>query len=161
MADPLSIFSATTATISICRDVLRFVNSIRTADESFQSLRKQTQSLSEVLDSLQANFRQPLVKQKIKSSQDGHQRYGHEGTYWRSVKQSMDDCRETLQKLERILNPSKRRGIIARMFRGARLVMKKDEIDKYWQEITFYRETMKFVLQWITSHLLTSYLELV
>ena len=152
MGDPLSIFSATATAITICGNVLQYANDFRTAGEDFQSLTKQTQSLSEVLDALYAEFKQPLVNKKIKSSQDIDQRYGHEGTYWRSVKQSMDDCRETLQKLQRILSTSKSGGLMNRVFKRVKLVMQKDEIEKYWQEITFYRETMKFALQWITLY---------
>jgi hypothetical protein len=152
MADPLSIFSATATAITICGNVLQYANDIRTADEDFQSLTKQTQSLAKVLDALYAEFKQPLVKRKIKSSQESDQLYGHEGIYWRSVKQSMDDCRETLQKLQGILSTSKSGGFMSRVFKRVKLAMQKDEIEKYWQEITFYRETMKFALQLITRH---------
>lgn len=31
-------------------------------------------------------------------------------------------------------------------------MMQKDDIDKYWQESAFYRETMNFALQWITLY---------
>lgn len=152
MTDPLSIFSATATVISICGIVLRYANAIRTADADFQSLKNQTQGLAEVLDYLHVNFKRLPIRQHINATHDSDEGDWPERTYWKSVKVTIDDCRETLQKLEIVLRRCASGGILGRAFRGLRLEMQNDDINQYLQQINFYRNTINFACQWLNLY---------
>ena len=147
MGDPLAIFSATVTAMDICGKVLRYADCISNTDTGFDSLKRQTQGLSNVLHELYTSFKQPIVMERINASQDENQQNGDEGVYWRSVKQSIDDCQKTLQNLEFAL----RHGVRS-ILRPIRLKMGKNDIDKYFQEINFIRETLNLALQWLTLY---------
>ena len=148
MAEPLSIFSITITAITICSNLLRYVRCIRTADMNFEPLQRQLQRLHDVLDNLRDQFEQPIIQQTIRAVQRDFRR-AHEARYWETVKMSITDCGQTLQRLQGLLNCAQGGGVFMRLIRGVRLEDYRDKIERLLQEVIFFRETMQFACQWL------------
>src|SRR5271154_5929880 len=97
--DPLSITTASVHLVGACAKlsgyIYTLINKSRTVDTAIHVLDIEIKSLSGVLGSIATSFSDPLVASVALEAQTGHA-----GQYWKTVKSSMDDCRDMLTNLE-------------------------------------------------------------
>jgi hypothetical protein len=100
--EPISIATAAVHLVGACGKlsgyIYTFVKQSQMVDTTVHVLDIEVKSLSDILGSIATSFSDPLVASVALESQTGH-----EGRFWKTVKRSMDDCKGTLAKLERIL----------------------------------------------------------
>ena len=146
----MDIFGTTVVAIGIVGKFLQYARSVNAADTNLKLLFDRTEHLSELLGTLHVNFQTPFVQRMITESQNRHPR-GYEGTFWRSIGRSIEDCTELLQKLETTLRNAARGGAgMSRIFRGVRMQFQQGEIVGYLDQIDLYRETIQFAMTWLT-----------
>jgi hypothetical protein len=107
------------------------------------------ESLSHVLRSINTSFSDPSL---AKVALNAHT--GHEAQHWENVRQSMRDCKETLERLEQVLEKVNKgdSGFLWRPKKTIKLNMKMETIALLKQEIAAYRQTMQLSLQLITVY---------
>ena len=152
--DPFTIATTAASIVGVCAKVsstiITYIQNTLVIDTTVDALRIEIDSLAHVLDTLGSSFKDASLAGTALESQTGH-----EGEHWRHVKRSMDDCKATLEKFQRILdrvNKVEVRGIMRRSIKKVKLDMKSGDIDLLKQQIAAYRRTMQLSLQLITVY---------
>ena len=96
--DPLSIAASSATLVAACVSISGFMNRIQSVDTAAQILGIETDSLSKVLGDISMSFSDPSLAKIVLKLQTGH-----EAVHWRSVQQTMEDCKETLGDLRGVL----------------------------------------------------------
>jgi len=100
--DPLSIRTASAALISLCAKVTGqiylFVSKARLVDDAIRTLRIEIESLSEALLFSKQCFDDPLLTATVLTARTRHER-----RHWLNVHRVLDDCGNTLKRLNDIL----------------------------------------------------------
>jgi Fungal N-terminal domain of STAND proteins len=150
--EPISIATAAVHLVGACGKlsgyIYTFVQQSQMVDTAVHFLDIEVKSLSDILGSIATSFNDPLVASVALESQTGH-----EGQYWRTVKRSMNDCKGTLENLERILERVGKResgGFFGRTRKHIKFAMNLSEIDLFKQQVAGYRQTMQLALQMIS-----------
>jgi hypothetical protein len=151
--DPISIITASATLVRLCATtsgyIFTFVTNARNVDTAITTLGVEIHSLSQVLGSINDSFNDSSLASSALSSQTGH-----EAQHWRNVQRSMDDCKNTLENLVRVLE-NVRRGsgsFLARARSQVSFGMSSAEITSLKQQIAAYRQTMQLSLQLITVY---------
>jgi hypothetical protein len=152
--DPFTIATTAGSIVAVCAHVssaiYTYIQNTLGVDTAVDGLRIEIDSLSQVLGTLGSSFRDASLAGTALESQTGH-----EGEHWRHVKRSMDDCKSTLERFQRILdrvNKSEIRGIMRRPVKKLKLDMSSSDIDILKHQLTSYRRTMQLSLQLITVY---------
>jgi len=150
--DPLSIAVSSASLLASCAKVsgviYTAINKIQNVDGTIQTLAIEISSLSQVLASLTTTLKDPLLTRSVFSSQTKH-----EIQHWENVKQCMDDCKDTLSNLERLVEScgnSGKTGWFASSKKFVRLSMNSEAISQSQMKITSYTRTLQLSLQLIT-----------
>lgn len=145
--EALSIVSASVSVAKLCRQIYTIIDSVKNVDTSIRVLGIEINSLSGVLETINATFSEESLASSVVELH-----MGHEGQYWQTVKQSINDCRATLTSLERILEGVRlEEGQILRQPRTRmKLTWRSTEITLHKQQIAAYRQTLQLALQMIT-----------
>jgi len=152
--DPISIATASASLVITCSKLMGYIytiiNKCQNVDSAVQVLSIEIDLLSRVLASISTSFNNPLLATAALRSQTGH-----EAQHWRDVRQSMDDCKSTLEDLERILESIKKEsgGFLWRPKKLIRLEMKSTEIQLLKQQVNAYRQTLHLLLQLINVYI--------
>jgi hypothetical protein len=153
MVEPLSIVASSTALVATCIKLTHYIwsyhNKVQTVDTALRVLGIEIDQLSGVLGSICTSFSDPVIAGAALDVQTGH-----EAQHWRNVRQSMEDCKETLSKLEGVLGRFNKveGGIWRRTKKVVKLGMKGEDIAMLKQQITAYRQTMQLSFQIITVY---------
>jgi hypothetical protein len=125
------------------------VTNANNVDTAITTLGVEVNSLSQVLSSIHDSFSDSSLANAALSSQTGH-----EAQHWRNVQRSMDDCKDTLENLVRVLENVRRGsgGFLARAKSQISFKMSSAEITSLKQQIAAYRQTMQLSLQLITVY---------
>jgi hypothetical protein len=152
--DPISIIAASATLVRLCATtsgyIFTFVTNANNVDTAITTLGVEVTSLSQVLSSIHDSFSDSSLANAALSSQTGH-----EAQHWINVQRSMDDCKDTLENLVRVLENVRRGsgGFLARALRSQiSFKMSSAEIASLKQQIAAYRQTMQLSLQLITVH---------
>jgi hypothetical protein len=147
--DPISITAASATLIRLCATTAGYILNIRAVDTAITTLRVEVECLSQVLSSINDSLSDNTLATAAFRSQTGH-----EAQHWRNVKRSMDDCKNTLENLIRILENVRRSngGILSRARSQISLGMSSAQIASLKQQIAAYRQTMQLSLQIITVY---------
>jgi len=152
--DPISLATASVHLVSACGRlsayIYTFIKKVQTVDTAVRVLDIEINSLSQVLGSIATSFSDSLVSSVALEAQTGH-----EGQYWQTVKRSMDDCKDTLARLEQILEKvgkSESGNFFRRSSKHVNLSMNLRDIDLLKQQVTAYRQTMQLALQMISVY---------
>lgn len=151
--DPFSIATASAGLVGTCVKlsgyVYTFINKTQNVDTAVRVLGIEIDSLSQVLGAISTSFSDPSLANDALKSQTGH-----EAQHWQNVRRSMDDCKETLVKLERILEKVSKAGsgFLGRSKTTIKLDMNSTEILLLKQQIGAYRQTMQLSLQMISVY---------
>jgi hypothetical protein len=149
--DPLSIALASISLVHTCTklagSISVFINKYQAVDATISTLVLDIKSLSQVLTSIGASFEDPLLATAALASQTGH-----EAQHWKNVRRSLDDCRDTLDKLEKILENIQKAesGLLRRPRKMLKLGSQAEEITLLQHEVTCYTRAMQLSLQLIT-----------
>jgi len=130
--------------------IFTFVTSVNNVDAAIAALGIEVTQLSSVLDSISDSFRDISLANAALSSQTGH-----ETKYWTNVKQSMGDCKATLEDLVRVLETVKTRrnsGVLGAVKGQISFAWNSGEIASLKQKISAYRQTMDLSLQLISVY---------
>lgn len=147
--DPISIATTAASIAGTCVKIYSYIQSIQAVDNEIRVLGVEVDQLSRVLDSMSDSFKDPSLAESALECQTGH-----EAQHWRNVRRSLDDCRETMRNLERILdNVKTKEGGFLRFFKSRiKMDMNVGEIALLKQQVAAYRRTMQLSLQLITMH---------
>jgi hypothetical protein len=100
--DPLSTAVSSASLMTACTKLSGFIyttiTKVQNVDGTLQTLAIEINSLSQVLASLTTSLKDPLLAHSVFSSQTKH-----ETQHWKNVKQCMDDCKDTLASLEKMV----------------------------------------------------------
>jgi|SRR5947207_10266534 len=146
--DPLSIVVASESLVGSCGKLSGYITWLNKThvDTTISVLRVEIDSLAHVFGSIGTNFgtRSQASLSKL------------EERHWRNVRQSMNDCKETLEKLNELLQPViklKRGGIfLKKSVKVVELDLNPNEIAILQQQIMAYRKTMEISLQFMTLY---------
>jgi len=155
VAEPISIAVTAATLVATCAKCTAYIwnltNQVRMVDTTITTLGVEITSLSQVLENIRMSFNDPNIKEKVLAPQTGH-----ELEHWKSVQRSMNDCRETLEKMQGIfegLGATRTRfGIALKPKKLIKLNMKDQDIMLLKQQITAYRQTMQLSFQLITVY---------
>src|SRR5204863_9854361 len=96
--DPLSITAASVGLVTFCHQIIetlsQFVDDSKRVDDTVKVFSDEIAALAQVLNSMSISFRDPAVSSLTALT-------GHEGRHWRDVQRSLDNCRFSLEKLQR------------------------------------------------------------
>jgi hypothetical protein len=151
--DPISIIAASGSLVTTCYKltgyIYTFINKNQLVDTAAGVLGLEIESLSRVLCAINTSFGDPSLANAALASQTGH-----EAQHWENVKQSMKDCKETLERLEGILQDINKvdTKFFRRPWKVLKLGMKEEVISLFKQQIAAYRNTMQLSLQLITVY---------
>jgi Fungal N-terminal domain of STAND proteins len=151
--DPISIVSASAGLVVTCYKltsaIYSFVDKTQTVDTAVRVLGIEIESLSHVLRSISTSFSDPSLAKAAVSTQTGH-----EAQHWENVERSMRDCKDTLERLQQVLENVNKgdSGFLWRPKKAIKLNMKAERIALLKQEIAAYRHTMQLSLQLITVY---------
>jgi methyl-accepting chemotaxis protein len=150
--DPLSIATASASLAGFCVKlstiIYNFIDKSQHVERTVQVLRVEIDSLSQVLTSISVNFNDHSLAETALDSQTGH-----EAQHWKNFEGLMDDCKETLEALEHVLEPMKKKSRpFARPVKQFKLEQMSREIELLKQQIAAYRQTMSLSLQLITVY---------
>jgi hypothetical protein len=151
--DPITIITASTGLIRLCVTtagyIFTFVTNARRVDTAITTLGVEVNSLSQVLSSINDSLNDTTLANAAFSSQTGH-----EAQHWRNVQRSMDNCKNTLENLIRVLENVRRSNgsLLSRARSQISLGISSAEIASLKQQIANYRQTMQLSLQMITAH---------
>jgi len=126
------------------------VDKIRMVDNAVRVLGVEIESLAHVLRSISTSFGDQLLAKAVLSAQTGH-----ELQHWENVRRSMGDCKETLERLERVFEKlNKGDSLSGFLWRPSKKMikfnMKTETIALLKQEIECYRQTMQLSFQLIS-----------
>jgi chaperonin cofactor prefoldin len=103
MMDPLSVTVASLSIIGSCTQcaliLTQWVGKLKTIDERIQTFINEIQSLSATHDALQKSLQQPAI---VAAARNTEQNAG--AALWKQVQRSLNDCKDTLEKLQKVLN---------------------------------------------------------
>ena len=152
--DPFTIATTAASIVGICaklsNTIFIYIQNTLVVDTAVDALRIEIDSLAHVLDTLGSSFKDASLAERALELQTGY-----EGEHWRHVKRSMDDCKVTLDNLQRILdrvNKVEVRGIMRRPIKKFKLDINSGDIELLKQHIAAYRRTMQLSLQLITVY---------
>jgi hypothetical protein len=150
--DPISVVTTSAALVAFCaklsKKIFTFVNNSQQVDTSVHVLDVEIESLSQVLRSISVGFSDSSLATKALEPQTGH-----EERHWKDFKRSMDDCKGTLEALDRILEPMRSESrLFGRPIKQIKLEKRATEISLLKQQIAAYRQTMSLSLQLITMY---------
>lgn len=149
--DPISIVTGaaglTVTCVKIYSVLWSLVENIRNVDSNIAGLYEEIKGLSQVLEAINKSWN-PKATAALRQADP-------EGTLWATVKASLDDCRATLEKLEKELDGAQANGVFARSFlrrplRQIRLNMKMSDIIVYKQRVQSHNSAMQSALQMIS-----------
>ena len=150
--DPISIATASAClvrlSVTVSGYIYTYVSNTRNVDTTIRLLAAEIDSLARVVGSIQECFSDPSLANAALSSQTGH-----EGNRWRNVHRSMNDCKNTLNYLEQVMEKVKK-GKMGVFGRAVKLQMNSTEITSLKQQIAAYRETLQLSLQIITVYII-------
>jgi uncharacterized protein YoxC len=147
----MDMISTAAAAVNLCFKIVEIIRATRNVDTTFNLLKTEVEELSKVLDLIKTCFSNPTLAAAALESQTGP-----EAELWRNMKQAVEDCRETLQGFQTVLESVyKEEGQLLR--RPRMLVdlnfLQAPAIADFRQKIGCYRETLKISLQLITLYL--------
>jgi hypothetical protein len=123
-----------------------FVDDARSVDDSISSLCKEIMGLSRVLEAVSQAWKQNplLVAAQVNTG----------GSLWISVRASLDDCKSTLEKLEKKIDEVQKssflgRGFLRKPTMSIKLNMKMRDITMFKQQVHSYNSAMQSALQMI------------
>jgi hypothetical protein len=148
--DPLSIATSAFALIGVCTTILAFVESRLDVDNRVKNACAEVKGLVKVLQSLDTLARDPGLKGIGHSSHPADD-VGN----WEMVKQTMNECKGTLDKLANVLQDVSSvlmPGIPIPQFpiRTVKFQLKTGEITQYKEQIGGYLRLIQISLQLIT-----------
>jgi hypothetical protein len=149
--DPLSIVVASEGLVGTCGKLSGYITWLNKThvDTTIGVLRVEIDSLSHVFASISANFGNRSLAMLTSQSK-------LEERHWGNVRQSMNDCKETLEKLHGLLQPVvklKRGGVFfQKSVKVIELDLNPNEIAIFQQQIMAYRKTMEISLQLMTLY---------
>jgi FtsZ-binding cell division protein ZapB len=147
MMDPLSLATTSASLVNTCTQLWSYINKVQNADVTVTVLQVEINELSQVLGSISTSFGDPVMAKVALETQTGH-----EAHHWKNVKRSMEDCKETLASLDRLLRQVTKvcGGYLRRPKLQFKLDTKSVEVTLLKQRIAAYRQTMQLSLQLIT-----------
>jgi hypothetical protein len=148
--DPLSIVVASESLVGICGKLSGYITWLNKTqvNTTIGILRVEIDSLSHVFASISTNFGKRSL-----ASLAPHTKL--EERHWKNVRQSMNDCKETLEKLHELLQPvvkEKRGGLFKKSVKVIELDVNPNDIALFQQEVMAYRKTMEISLQVMTLY---------
>lgn len=146
MMDPVLIVKSTSELLNLCSRISEILPESNNAGMTFQLLLSEVYPLSKVLGYVNNSVAiETLPHESTTLLLDT----GHEGEYWRLVYQAMEDCKETLESLERTTeiikleeNQSLRRPTVQ-----WELDIRSREIGEFRRRIVAFTNTMKIAFQ--------------
>jgi hypothetical protein len=153
--DPLTIAVTSATIVDMCSRVslyiATYIQSCQAVDEAVRMLRIEIDLLAPVLRSLSTRF---------DPSSALASELGYEAEYWKDVRQSIEDCKNTLERLEGVLNRVNNVGsgrfMPRRSIKKFKLDLNSGEIALLKQQISAYRQTIQLSLNLITVYLIPS-----
>lgn len=139
---PLSIAYSSIALVCIrlSKQIYTWVNQAKDIDEEVQTLATEVVAYSRVLGAIDQNLRRPAIAEAVRNS---------EGEFWSQVKRSLDDCSETMARLEKILG--KVGGVstnpFAKVANNVKFGLVFEKITILRRQINTYHSTMQLALQ--------------
>lgn len=149
--DPLSIVVASEGLVGTCAKLSAYITWLNKThvETTIGVIRVEIDSLSHVFASISTNFGSRSNTSLTSQSK-------LEERHWTNVRQSMNDCKETLEKLHEILQPvvkQKRGGVFfQKSIKVIELDLNPNEIAVIQQQIMAYRKTMEISLQLMTLY---------
>ncbi|OCL14343.1 hypothetical protein AOQ84DRAFT_435739 [Glonium stellatum] len=149
--DPLSIASSAAGIAGLCIRVYgilyTFVDDARSIDDSISGLCEEILGLSRVLKALSQAWNQNPLLVAAQANTDG-------GSLWTSVQASLDDCENTLGKLEKKLDEVQKssflgRGFLRKPTMSIKLNVRMRDISAFKQQMHSYSTAMQSALQMI------------
>ena len=121
-----------------------FVDDVRSVDDSICSLCKEIVGLSRVLEVVSQAWKQNPLLVAAQANADGN--------LWISVQVSLDDCKNTLEKLEKKIDKVQKssflwRGFLRKPTMSIKLNMRMRDITTFKQHIHSYSSAMQSALQ--------------
>ena len=118
-----------------------FVEDYKMVDRNITDLLVEIKSLSGVADAIRQSWQQNIID--VAQVQSG-------GNVWASVEETLEDCKNTLKKLEEALKDVERSGFLPRgLLRTIRLNLKMKDILLFKQQFHTYSSAMQSALQMI------------
>jgi hypothetical protein len=145
--DPILIVKSIKDLIELSLKVSNFIDGTRVVDTTFRLLGSEVRVLREVLGIINESIGD------VSSRGDANRlQTGHEGELWPLMIQSMEDCKETLTSLGRIVENATRDSaqVLRRPRMQWQLIMRSSEIAEFRTRITAFKNTMQIALQLIT-----------
>lgn len=150
--DPLSIATSAFALVGVCTTIISFVESRLDVDNRIKNICNEVKGLLKVLQSLDTLARDPGLKGTQYSSHPADD-IGN----WEMVKQTLKECKDTLDKLTDVLQG------VASIFipgmpipqfpiRTVKYQLKAGEITQYKEQISGYLRLIQLCLQLITVY---------
>ena len=151
--DPLSIAVSSASLMTACTKLSGFIyttiTKVQNVDGTLQTLAIEINSLSQVLASLTTSLKDPLLARSVFSSQTKH-----EIQHWKNVKRCMDDCKDTLSTLEKMVKNCEKSGKTGGLFGSSKkfvsLSLNSEAISRSQVKIKSYTRTLQLSLQLIT-----------
>lgn len=144
--DPAFIIKSTSELMNLCSSISKILPEPNNVETTFQLLLSKLHPLSKVLE---------YIRTSVPAENSPHEpaslplRTGHEDEYWRLIQQAMEDCKETLEGLERtteIIRLEEDQSL--RKPRGQlELDSRSREIGEFRQRIDAFTNTMQIALQ--------------
>jgi hypothetical protein len=145
--------SARTNCLQISASLYTFIDDTRNVDSNITGLCDEILGLSRVLDAISKSWSQSPLIALAQADPDGN--------LWISVKTSIDECKRTLEKLDRELNNVQKdslfgKGFMRRPTKQLKLNMKMKDIHLYRQQVQSYSGGMQSALQMINVYVVSS-----
>lgn len=151
--DPRSIAAASASLVGSCLTISNyiytFVNNSELVDTAVRLLGIEIDSLQKVLASISSSFNDPLIAKVAFETQNDH-----EIQHGKNVKRSMDDCKETLKRLEEIWKgvSGSSPHFVGPPRNAIKVESEMSEIALLKEQIVAYRRTMHLSLQVFTVY---------
>lgn len=158
LMDPFSLATGTVGLVVFCAQLSEYINAVKkklqSLDHEICILGIEIESLSNVLRTI----REKSSNWSAAATNVEPSLAGSEADYWKTVDQSMKDCKKTLENLQTILQYIKdgenRKFLPRRYSLQARLDQKSEEIDWHKRQIVVYRQTLDVYLQLLILYIL-------
>jgi hypothetical protein len=155
MIDPITIATVAGSLVQVCGKVsgyiITYVNKTRTIDSNVEGLSQEIGSLSQVLVAMQDSFESNAIN--IATLEAGT---GHEAAHWKNVRQSLHNCRKTLESLlevwEKVNKVDSRIPGMPRPKKVVYMIMSEEQITIYKGQIGAFRQTISLSLQLLTVY---------
>src|SRR5271163_896110 len=149
--DGISIIASSAASLvssclTVYRNVSTFIHETKIVGDNIRVLQVEIEELRKVIAEIHHSLNNPTLADAALNPQTGY-----ELNHWKNVKQSLDDCKKPLERVQSVLESVETAGgrILRQMRMQWALDAKSSEITMIKQELSLYRWTLQVSLQMI------------